>query len=42
MDVKNAFLHNDLYQKVYMQAPPDVDAPLGYVCHLHHALYGLK
>jgi hypothetical protein len=42
MDVKNAFLHGDLHEEVYMQPPPYVDAPLGYVCRLHRALYGLK
>jgi len=42
MDVKNAFLHGDLHEEVYMQPPPCVDAPLGYVYHLCRALYGLK
>ena len=42
MDVKNAFLHGDLHEKVYMQPPLGVDAPPGYVCRLRRALYGLK
>jgi len=31
-----------LSEEVYMQPPPGVVAPLGYVCHLRRALYGLK
>jgi hypothetical protein len=42
MDVKNAFLHVDLTEKVYMHPPPGVVAPPGYVCCLRRALYGLK
>jgi hypothetical protein len=42
MDVKNAFLHGDLHEEVYLQPPPGVDAPSRYVRRLRHALYGLK
>jgi len=42
MDVKNVFLHGDLHEAVYMQPPPGVNAPPGYVCRLRRALYGLK
>jgi hypothetical protein len=42
MDVKNAFLNGDLHEEVYMHPPPRVDIPLGHVCCLRRALYGLQ
>ncbi|XP_022679643.1 uncharacterized protein LOC101752932 isoform X1 [Setaria italica] len=42
MDVKNAFLHGDLQENVYMHPLLGVEVPPGYVCHLRRALYGLK
>lgn len=44
MDVKNAFLHGDLEEEVYVDLPPG--HPLqnkdGIVCRLKNAIYGLK
>ena len=42
MDVKNAFLNNDLLEKVYKHPPLDYTHCHNQVCCLHRALYGLK
>jgi hypothetical protein len=43
MDVKNAFLHGDLKNDIYMTPPPRLfSSPSSAICKLKRSLYGLK
>ena len=41
-DIKNAFLHGDLEEEVFMELPPRLQQGVGKICRLKKALYRLK
>jgi hypothetical protein len=42
MDVKNAFLHDNLSEEIYMEQPQGFMQDSSLVCRLKKSLYGLK
>lgn len=42
LDVKNAFLHDDLYEEVYMKLPEGLQAEPGLVCKLKKSIFDLN
>eukprot|EP00253_Pinus_taeda_P035158 PITA_35158 len=42
MDVKNAFIHRDLSEEIYMEQPHGLTQDSSLVCRLKKYLYGLK
>jgi hypothetical protein len=42
MDVKNAFIHDDLSEEIYMEQPWGFMKDSSLVCRLKKSLYGLK
>jgi hypothetical protein len=42
MDMKNAFLHSDLFEEIYMEQPHGFMQDSSLVCQLKKSLYGLK
>lgn len=42
MDIKNAFLHGDIVDEVYISQPPGFVKDKGKVCRLNKAIYGLN
>nr|KYP76370.1 Retrovirus-related Pol polyprotein from transposon TNT 1-94 [Cajanus cajan] len=40
--MKNAFLHEEIEEEIYMEVPPGCEVAANTICRLKRVLYGLK